>query len=95
MNMQANVAAGPRRVNMGILFTTRKLPSFYSESVPRNMEKTQHIQLHRKKMAFENIVSQVENAGYQHFLYFLKMFSILSKTVTIILAKFYLSFAKY
>ena len=33
---------------MDILFTNRKLPSIYSESVPKNKVKSQHIQLRLK-----------------------------------------------
>ena len=36
INAQANMAAGARRINMGILFTNRKLPSIHSESAPRS-----------------------------------------------------------
>ena len=33
------MAAGARRINIGILFTNRKLPSIHSESVPRSRPK--------------------------------------------------------
>ena len=33
--VQANMAAEARWINMGILFTNRKLPSIHSESVPK------------------------------------------------------------
>ena len=35
INVQANMAAGARRMNTGILFTNRKLRLIHSESVPR------------------------------------------------------------
>ena len=35
INVQANMAADSRRINMGTLFTNSKLPSIHSESVPR------------------------------------------------------------
>ena len=37
--VQANMAAGTRRINMGILLTNRKLPSIYFESVRRSRSK--------------------------------------------------------
>ena len=39
INGQTNMAAGPRRINMDIHFTNRKLPSFHSELVPRSRSK--------------------------------------------------------
>ena len=38
INLQTNtcMAAGARRINMGILFTNRKLSSFHSELVPKS-----------------------------------------------------------
>ena len=39
INMQANMPAGARQVNMGILFTNHKLPSIHSESAQRNRSK--------------------------------------------------------
>ena len=39
INVQANMAAGGRRINISILFPNRKLPSIHSESVPRNRSK--------------------------------------------------------
>ena len=35
-NVQTNMAAGARQINMGIIFTSRKLTSIQSESVPRS-----------------------------------------------------------
>ena len=35
-NVQANMATEACRTNMGILFTSRKLRSIHSESVPRS-----------------------------------------------------------
>ena len=39
INLQANMTAGVHRINMGILFTNRKLPSVHSKSVPRSSSK--------------------------------------------------------
>ena len=39
INVQANMAAGARPINMNILFTNHKLPSIHSESVPRSRSK--------------------------------------------------------
>ena len=39
INVQANMAAGTRLINMGILSTNHKLPSIHFESVPRTRSK--------------------------------------------------------
>ena len=39
INGHANMVAGDRRVNMGIIYTNRKLLSIHSESVPRSTSK--------------------------------------------------------
>ena len=39
IKVQANMAARARRINMGILFTNRKLHSIHSESLPRSRSK--------------------------------------------------------
>ena len=39
INVEANIAAGTRRINMGILFTSLKLPSIHFDSVPRSRSK--------------------------------------------------------
>ena len=38
-NLQANMTAGVRQINMGILLTNRKLHSIHPESVPRSKPK--------------------------------------------------------
>ena len=43
INIQANMAKGACRINMGIPFTNRKLPSIQYESVPRSMSKASTI----------------------------------------------------
>ena len=45
INVQANMAAGALPINMGILFTNRKLSSIHSESVPRTRSKAKYIQV--------------------------------------------------
>ena len=39
INVQADMAAGARRINICIFFTNHKLPSLHSESVPRSRSK--------------------------------------------------------
>ena len=39
INVQANLVAWARQINMGILITNRELPSIHSESVPRSRSK--------------------------------------------------------
>ena len=39
INVQANMAAGVHRIDMGILFTNGKLPSIHSESVTGSRSK--------------------------------------------------------
>ena len=39
INVKANMAEGPRRINMGILFPNSKLPSIQSVFVPRKQSK--------------------------------------------------------
>ena len=61
--VQANMATGARRINMGIFFfANRKLPSIHSESVPRSRgQKPSHLDTHknvgREKMVISSILS--------------------------------------
>ena len=49
INVQTNMAAGARLINMGIFFTNRKLPSIHSESVPRSRSKASTYSYAEKK----------------------------------------------
>ena len=48
------MAVGARRINMGILFTNRKLPSIHSESVPRSRSKVSTYSYGEKLMLRRN-----------------------------------------
>ena len=48
--MRLNMAGRARRMNKGILFTNRELPSIHSESVPRSRPKASLYSYAEKKM---------------------------------------------
>ena len=53
--MLANMAAGARRINMGILFTNRKLPLIHSESEPRSRSKASTYSYAEKKVTLNSL----------------------------------------
>ena len=50
INVQANLAAEARRINMGILFTNRRLPSIHYERTPRRGSKASTVNYVEKSL---------------------------------------------
>ena len=68
INVRANMAAGARRINMGILFTNRKLPTIQSESVPRSRSKASTYGHTEKNYQYQNCVFD-KGCRYKHYLH--------------------------
>ena len=55
IDVQANMAAAAHRTNMGIVFTNRKLPSIYSESVTGSRSKANTLSNAEKSVCYGSI----------------------------------------